>query len=163
MFGLIFQPENYCMYCTVGKTFVSGAWPQCQKSYYTLHVHEFLSSKKTKRNCFYLLQSRLFLREKNKKEEDIKVPYSWRSHFHPVSQLSLSSNLFGGVMLITLGYLQWELPPALQFCCQECCNMWPAMPSHEYFKWKGINVEKIMKNLRPHPTVMAQKFNCVSA
>lgn len=51
-------------------------------------------------------------------KEDIKVSYSEQSHFHPVSQLSLSSNLFGGVMLITLLYLQWKLPSTFPFSLQ---------------------------------------------
>lgn len=65
--------------------------------------------------------------------------------FHPFNQITLCCN--GGVMLMTLGYLLWKLSPTIPFCCQGC-NMWPSMFSHEYFKWKVIKVERIIKKLR---------------
>lgn len=141
----------YLSICAMGK---ASVFTQCQIIWsISININP---AKRQKGNCLYL-----FFRVS---EEDIKVSYSVQSHFLPVRQLSLSSNLFGFVMLITLGYLLWKLPPTPIFSAVVVAICDLPCPSMNILNENGINVKKDKKKREELiPLSVASKFNCVYA
>lgn len=113
--GLISTNESLCLnICSAGKTSVGFrgiiTLPEILLQFRFFMSHNLIIYQRTEANCLYQYKQ-YYLR--------ILRCYTARK----VSLITLFCKLTGGVVLMTLGYLLWELSPTAQFCCQGSCNM----------------------------------------